>query len=530
MAEKVIGEDPFILVDSLTAKIAGALNLGAIDKSEAIATTPEAFKEYHLGMELFGAGDNDSAIVRFDKAIVLDSGFALPYLRIAMAHQFSGRNAMALPYFQMAQERKDRLPLRERRMLDAYYDTWALSEFDRAFTKIETLVHDYPDDAEIRTIYALYISAFRADTTATYAQFDTVLATYPTYAFAISVYAQILRQNGNLERSAYYVQRLIETLPNSVDPQIELILLRQRQGNWAEAYRLAEDLHRSHPDDQRPLNRLISLAFHMQEIDKARIYAEKLKALNPDDPYDMATYYQYLANADVWEGKFMESMRERFHELDETLKTGDSTQIFAAYNGIGDYYRRFEFLDSMDVYGAMEYEYATSFNRLNYLMRQARYFPEREATVRPQFETLLNNTRARVPREFWGTMDGLESMFDALLANDTTAMIAATRKIIGESGEQGAENTFQLGQLLVETGEFDEGKELLSRFLEGNFRTNNAWRFLLATYWVARANEGLGLTDEAIRNYQEFLKHWANADIQIETIRDAKERLAALTS
>lgn len=45
-----------------------------------------------------------------------------------------------------------------------------------------------------------------------------------------------------------------------------------------------------------------------------------------------------------------------------------------------------------------------------------------------------------------------------------------------------------------------------------------------------RANEGLGLTAEAIENYSEFLKFWENADIQIKPITDAKKRLARLTS
>ena len=54
LAEKVVGDDPFELVTSLTAKIASSLELeGVAQTSSKPLSTPEAFKEYHLGMEFF---------------------------------------------------------------------------------------------------------------------------------------------------------------------------------------------------------------------------------------------------------------------------------------------------------------------------------------------------------------------------------------------------------------------------------------------------------------------------------------------
>ena len=70
----------------------------------------------------------------------------------------------------------------------------------------------------------------------------------------------------------------------------------------------------------------------------------------------------------------------------------------------------------------------------------------------------------------------------------------------------------------------------MMKFLEGEYLSNNAWRYLNAVYYVGRAEEGLGDTAGAIRRYQEVLKYWGEADIQIEPIREAKERLARLTS
>jgi tetratricopeptide (TPR) repeat protein len=158
------------------------------------------------------------------------------------------------------------------------------------------------------------------------------------------------------------------------------------------------------------------------------------------------------------------------------------------------------------------------------------HFPEREAELRPIFEDIMEDYRARLPRDFWGTADGLEILFEAFQAQDTARMIEGLRTVIAATAEQSGENIYWLGACLIWAGEYAEAKELLSRFLKGNFRTTDAWRYQISLYCVGRANEGLGLTAEAIENYRDFLRYWENADIQVEAIRDAKERLARLTS
>ena len=75
--------------------------------------------------------------------------------------------------------------------MHVYVDTWVDQQFDHAFTKLASLVRDYPDDAEIRTIYALFVNSFRSDTTEAIAHLDTVLAQHPATAFALLPYANL---------------------------------------------------------------------------------------------------------------------------------------------------------------------------------------------------------------------------------------------------------------------------------------------------------------------------------------------------
>jgi tRNA A-37 threonylcarbamoyl transferase component Bud32/TolB-like protein len=530
LAEKVMGDDPFALVDSITSKIAAALNLGQTSVGAGITTSPTAYKQYHLGMQEFWAGEYDTAIARFDEAIDLDSTFALPYMRIAMAHTFTGRRAEATRYFRLAGEHREGLPAKESSLLDAYVNTWVEENYDRAFGRIEDLVRDYPDDAEIRTIYALFIASFRADTAATFAQLDTVLATYPTNAFAIDNYASLALRYGDIDKAAYYTSRLIEILPDVVDPRIQLIRLRQRQNRWDEAMTLAEELHRAHPQDMRPLYRLVSLSLHTRDFAKALRYAETLRELDPDDPFNLVTCYDYLAEIDAWEGRFRASLDQRHESVTWAKATGDSTQVFVALNNLSDSYRRCELIDSMWTYEEEAYRWASGFKRISYPIRTVEVDPSRADEVRPIFKEVMDDVRARTPREFWAVADGVEASFEACAAGDTAAMIAAARAVAEAINEQAGENIFELGRMLILHGEYPEGKELLSRFVEGQYRTSDAWRFQIATYMIGRANEGLGLTRDAVESYREFLRYWGSADIQIEPIRDAQARLARLTS
>jgi TolA-binding protein len=52
---------------------------------------------------------------------------------------------------------------------------------------------------------------------------------------------------------------------------------------------------------------------------------------------------------------------------------------------------------------------------------------------------------------------------------------------------------------------------------------------LQASYYLGRAEEGLGNKRSAIQYYQQVVKYWGGADIQTKEIKEAQDRLAKLT-
>lgn len=531
LAEKVVGDDPFALVTNLTQKIAASLELKGMSSTPvATLSSPEAYKEYHLGMEFFWGNDYDSAIVHFENAIEIDSSFALSYMRIGMSHIFSGRPRDGAVAMRKAEAHRESLPQLERNLLDVYIDTWVDVNYDNAYSSLKKLLRDYPDNAEIRTIYAMFVNVFDKDTTACFAQFDTVLTEYPSYPFAIDQYASILLRLGMFDRAEQMILRLNKVLPNSISAKSDLLSFRQRQGRFDEAYDLAVKLHEQSPDDLRPIMRLISISRHLANPKQIRYWAEKLKQQDPENPYNLYTYYTALIAADWWEGSIKHVITNVEKRKDEAMLTGDSAIIAQALLGMSEYYHRIDNGDSSVYWAKQAYHYTTNVNGIAYVFRSIGYKPETAPEMRVIFDSIATDFKAKMPREVWPLITSFGEYFDAIIAHDTATQIECFKTINSIGSDPHGEQAFQLGRLLILFREYQEGLPYIEQFIDGEYRTNDAYRYLICQWLLGRAYEGLGEIEKAVEHYNVVMKYWGNADVQIEPIIDTREHLAKLTS
>ena len=529
MAEKVVGDDPYVLVDSLTAKVGQLLNIAPSGGLESLVSSPEAFKEYHLGMEHFWAGRYDDAVDAFKRAIAIDSTFALPYMRIGMANVFQGRRPEGVAAFMEAKQLEGGLPTRERSLLDAYIDTWVHNNFSEAFIKMSTLVQNYPDDAEIRTIYALFIDTFQRDTVAVFAQLDTVMRVYPTYPFALEQRAQLAYKYGKYDDAITYNERLQRLLPNALDPQVQLVRLYTRQGRREEAWSLAQRLHEQFPDAEAPLFRLMSLAILRRDFKAARDYTEALRSCKPDDPYTLIDYYDNRANLACWEGHLKDCLSFLRKRAEQSLKCNDSTQITGSYMAMAYFYREFQVWDSVRPTAWKAWKYAGRFTKFSYPLWLVGSDRALADSARPLMKTSVNEFKAGVPKDFWPIADNLEELFESVAASDTVAMIACFKKISDRTPNVADDNRREMGILQVKYRRYEDGLGNLDVFVEGPYESISAITYLLSRYYMGVANDELQQRDEAIKNLNEVLKYWGKSDIQIDQIKDARARLDRLT-
>ncbi len=535
-AEKVIGDDPFAMVDSLTNKIASSLNIQDImnnttSVASMITESSEAYKIYHEGMNLFFLDLREEAIDKFDQAIEIDPSFAMAYMRKGMSLVFEGRGQEGAAQFAIAQEYKNKLPIRERSKLELYSDIWLVKDFDAAFRKLATYVDHYPDDKEIRTIYAMTLQQFNQDTPGCFAQLDTVLAVDPGYQLALSFYSQVYKGLRQYEQSLEYMKRVRQYHPESPEAYFEIAIIYESQDKYNEAIAETEVAMELFPNETKGLNRLSNLYIRKRNFEMADKYLDKYHKTIEDNPYLMVTFYFNKANLSSWKGKFNSAKDFYYKAVDEALITNDSAYISGAYRSLSSYYDRLNNLDSALYFDELSYNWTSQFKGLNYAISVIESDHTQCERVRPLLEKSMVEFKETTPSSLWPLIDKLKQAFEAYCLADTNAIIIA----LEEQNEvvqlsQRDQNIREIGELKIMTGSFQEGKDLLEDYVYGDKQSTSGFRIIRHMYIIGIANEGLGNTHDAIANYEEVLKYWSNPDIEIMELKDLKIRLANLTS
>ena len=535
LAEKVVGEDPFILVDSLTQKIAQSMDMHEVmasdrEVADVMSSSPEAFKEYILGMEKFGLSLYDSANVHFEEAIRLDSTFALPYMRIGMGYALRGRNQQAIQYLGLAQQFEDRLPVKERSLLDIHKDLWFKRQYDDGLIKIKAYVANYPNDKEARSFYALLLHNLKKDKVAALAQLDTVMAIDSRYLMALTWYVTIHTAEEEYDKAIEYSLLMKQYYPQLPAPYRSLMTLYHQQARYDEAVAAAHDLLNRFPQESAALNLLTTTFIRQRQFDSAAYYVEERRTRSSDDPYKMITYHQRRSNLAFWSGRFKAGMNELLESADRAIALGDSGQIWAAYNRIMNRYHYLEMDDSTLYYNTKANQYADLFQKIDFYLVSAQLDNTIVPGIRPEFEERVRNLRSRLPEEMWGLADEVLNLLNALGNSDTAAIIGSYKSLMENYTQENTENREIVGRLLVLSGEYEEGKKYLEQICTGDDETTQARYYMRGLYYIGIAEEALGNSEAATEAYRELLKLWGDADIELEIVTDARSRLAKLTS
>ncbi|MFH2056251.1 MAG: protein kinase [bacterium] len=532
---KVQGTDPFALVDSLTLQIAAALNVEQIDSAaspvaELTTASPEAYKHYHLGIDEFLNGRHEEAVAQFEEALKYDSTFALAYMRIGLARQFQGRPQEAAQNLALAKQYEHRLSNYDRNLLDIYADLWLKQEFDQAMTKLRTLVGNYPDDKEAKSMLAILEGELSGDTTRAFQLLDSVIEQDPGFRMALNWYADIRSRQGNINEAVRLTEQLLRYHPESYDARMQLARYYIQLSQFDKAKTAFERILESHPDDPNALFSLFNIALRQRDFKGGSEYLERVAAVHGDNPFEMISYWANKAALAFWRGKFLAGLDFDRKSLDEAFKSGDSTLILSCANTLSEYFRRFEMKDSALYYAQLSRQYAHGLSLLNYPIMLAQIDPALADTARPLFEKESIDFRARVPQEIWPLVDALGKVFRATVDQDTALEVEGMEELVAHEVSANAGNRRSLGYTLIKGHEYQRGIDILLDFVQGPDETASGYHYPHICYLLGTAYEGLGDTKNAKARYREMLKYWGNPDLELKEIVDARERLARLES
>ncbi len=532
MGEKVIGDDAFAIVDSLTSRIAASLNMEEVLKldrnvSQLTTSNPEAYRYYHAGLNALMSSIWDEATENFERAIKVDSAFALAYMRLGMVKIFQGRLPDAAPYFAQAKQLEDNMPIRDRNLLDVYSDLWLRQQFDDAFVKIKTLVDNYPEDIEARSIYALLVWEFAKDTTGALQQLEEVYKIDPKFQLALGFSAYMYIALKDYDKAIEVFNRIKEYHPDSPTPDLSIANIYTRLGQHDKAKVAYEEYYKRFPEDPAALTNLCNNAIRRRDFAKADTYAEDLARKHSDDPYDISDYFEIKANLENWQGRFRTGLGYRVKAAEQMTIKGDSAQFYNAWESISAHYMYFGFPDSAIHYLTDKYDFGGSTFRVNHWLLMIAFDHRLADSLRPMMQKDLNDMRTRLPAQLQMLGDKVSELYEAFAAADTLKMISIYEEL-NKTSSAGGDAARTIAEMAAFSGQYQKAYDLLTKYISDGGSATSGLFYPYTLYLYGIANEGLGKTSEAAKLYEEALGYWKTPEIEIPAIRDMKKRLAKL--
>ena len=307
-------EDIFLMVDDLTEKIQGNFNMPDLVtgtqplKIQDVTTTSiEAYKYYEKGLEKLWRWEVDDAADNFQKAVDIDTTFAIAYLQLAVSRTNNSLYVIA-PFADINPIRKllDRAERYSFKASDK--EKWLIyvnkKLFDREFYSADSLaekfVEKYPDDREANQLFA-FTSWFVGKNDQCIKSAEHVLEIDPTFIGAYGMLAYLYSTTGDNKRAISSIKKAIalQHADNDYDTAFEIYL----QANQPEeALHLCETIEKR--NGAPPYNYLAYIYMLEGNGEKSRDeYQNEIEW----DPQSHTSTISDIACTYVYEGRYSEA-------------------------------------------------------------------------------------------------------------------------------------------------------------------------------------------------------------------------------
>jgi tetratricopeptide (TPR) repeat protein len=517
------------MVDEMSKQISNLMGVSAVkvrkaSRSVADVTTksPEALKYFVEGKEHSDRFEFGEARACFDKAIALDSTFAIAYYYYArnVQGEFQPRGTRE-KYFALAMKHIDHAGWKERRYILAAV-AGRRGDKGQAIKDLTSIIERYPD--EKHAYFALAQCQESIPKAIPYC--ERALEIDPSFKNVYNTLAYWYREMGDLEKALAAVNKYIALAPNEWNPHDtkgDIYLLMNMPEQALEAYK-QKDRALGNASDSYDAAEIWLLQGRVVEAEQA---FRKMAAEPGGGGADGRTY---MAMTRMFEGRFKEalSMLEDGIVLDNRDSIGavlvhEEKFLLKAVIclELGDRaaaareLRRFNLEAWNDSWVRDIYFY---------IIGQLGREPAAREAYRAWIDTLdTPKRRARGP--YWWAQGMI-----ALSEGNSRQAVESFKKNIELKGMNFFLDHYMLAQAYIQSGEPGEAIGELEKSLE--FRESPlggrlAFAHLSAKVWyqLGTTYEAAGIKSKAIENYRKFLDAWKNADADRPEVPDAKRRL-----
>ncbi len=551
----------FALVDELSLRLLAPLGGGggARIRQVAAASTSSlpAFKAYLDGESAFRRGDFGGSVAAFDRAVALDTGFALAYYRLSIAAEWVGtRRESMWAAAEEAARRAERLTERDRLLLEGLR-TWRRGDNREARRLYRGLVTAYPD--ELEAWFQLGEVQFHRDplyggsAAESRRAFERVLFFEPDHIPSILHLARVAALEGRVTELDSLVERVLRLQPET-DEALELRALQAfTSGDGGRQERVLTQLQQA--GDRTITAAFVEVSLFARDVVGAERIARLLVA--PSRPPEVQSFGRVaLAHVDLTRGRWAAARREL--ESLEALDPWSATEyrsLFAVLPFLPvtraelDTLRvRLSRLDTAAVITTgSQRAFVDAHHDLHPLLREyllgllsARLgdgvAAERHAARAERLQLGLRNPY--LPRQAYVALAGdlalsIRAELDAGEGRTASALarlegiLVETHAVFETPFAGEALERFRHAELLLGAGRDREALRWYAALAQAS-----CFEFLylpLAHLRQGEVYDRLGVPDSAAAHYARFVAYWGDADAELRPLVDrARERIAAL--
>ncbi len=535
-AEQERGTDVFTLVDAVTARLSSRVLGETIMPTEltpvAQLTTGslDALREYQEGLLAERRYLPAVATEHYQRAVELDSTFALAWLRLGVRALNGGNDQLAASHLERADRYSAHASERDRLSIRASL-AWISKKHDDAISYLEELVARHPDEKDARyRLSRMYYFQDRPEDSRR--MLEEVLGLDPSYSTAVNDLAYMAAHAGDEAAADSLTLRYIELEPDLWNPYDSRAEILTMFGRYEEAREMDRESLRRNPGNPTPYGRLV--LSYLRDDDPAGARAELRTFENTGDPHS-AMFARWLeTDTYVVEGRYRDAFdanrsaaakaNELGHDFAPLIlaEAGVYANATGAYEQAENLFREQISLDAqprLALFGILgTYGGERRFDEMSRV---------REAAA-AAIDTAPDFARARA-ESLLSFADGLIAWYQAGDAAETVRLFGEGRATLGISkttalrGLQGEEIL-----ALIEVGRASDALEIANE-MEG--MAEDGWYSLLGHqgwYLQGRAYEALGEPEQALESYQRLLDVAGDGVREVLLFRDTPERVARL--
>jgi len=545
-SESVAGkgeESIFSMVDELTRRIKTSFRLSTeeiardIDRDVGKITTssPEAYKYYSEGRKHHYKGDFRHGIRLFEKAIEIDSEFAMAYRAMAVAYQGLRYNSERKKYIKKAFELSDRVSDRERYSIEGSFYSESEKTWDKAIDAFNKLLELYPDDIVGRVNLGIIYNEGLEEFDKAIELFEVPVQNKDEAMHPYVNLAGAYRRKGMYDKSNAVLEYYLNNFSDYAIVRYYLARNYLYQGKYDHALAEADKSLSLDPAFFR--NFWIKGDVYLCKEDLGRAEEEYLKLLESEEKPAHLFGREKLEYLYLFQGRYVKSKEQAKHgielaEMLENLSRKSSFHLDLAYIH----------LILKNIQGALEecnkalssaieadnlYWERRALHTLGVIYLEMKSIDEAKRVSSELKELIEKGMNKKAVRHYHHLM----GLIELEMGNFSGAIDFFEKAIYTLHPENYVHALFidPLALAYYKSGHLEKAREEYERIIAlPKGRLNHGDISAKAFCMLGKIYEQQGNEAKAIEHYEKFLDLWKDADPGITEVEDAQKRLAGL--